>query len=114
MPKYRTVKFFRDYFKNFYLQQTDAVRRKIAYSLTMVETQRIVPTKFFRIIEGSDGIYEIRAEYEGNIFRILCCMDKGAIVVLFQGFHKKTQKTPKKEIELAKKLMKEYFNEKKD
>ena len=113
-PKYLTIKFYKNYFKEFYIQQTDSVRRKIAYSLTMVETQRIIPTKFFRIIESSDGIYEIRAEYEGNIFRILCCMDKGAVVVLFQGFQKKTQKTTKKEIQLAEKLKKEYFQEKEE
>lgn len=80
----------------------------------MVETQRIVSKKFFRIIEGSDGIYEIRAEYEGNIYRVMCCMDKGAVVVLFQGFQKKTQKTPQKEVRIAERLKKEYFKEKED
>lgn len=80
----------------------------------MVETQRIVSKKFFRIIEGSDGIYEIRAEYEGNIYRVMCCMAKGAVVVLFQGFQKKTQKTPQKEVRIAERLKKEYFKEKED
>lgn len=78
----------------------------------MVETQRIVPKKFFSRIVGSDGIYEIKAEYEGNIYRLMCCMDKGSIVVLFQGFQKKTQKTPPREIKIAEKLKKEYFKEK--
>lgn len=61
---------------------------------------------------GTDGIYEIRIEFESNIFRIFCCFDKGNIVVLFNGFNKKTQKTPKKEIDLAKKLKDEYFKQK--
>lgn len=110
--KIRTIKYHKNYFKEFYVEQTDEVRRKINYSMKMVETQRIVPKKFFCIIEGSDGIYEIRAEYAGNIYRIMCCMDKGAVVVLFQGFQKKTQKTPLKEIKIAERLKKEYFKEK--
>lgn len=88
------------------------MQKKIDYSFKMVETQRIVPKKFFRIIEGSDGIYEIKAEYAGNIYRVMCCMDKGAVVVLFQGFQKKTQKTPSKEIKMTERLKKEYFKEK--
>lgn len=110
--KIRTIVFHKNYFKEFYVQQSDDVRRKINYSMKMVETQRIVPKKFFRLIEGSDGIYEIRAEYGSNIYRVLCCMDKGAVVVLFQGFQKKTQKTPQKEIKMAERLKKEYYKEK--
>ena len=54
----------------------------------MVETQRIIPKKFFRFLEGSDGIYEIRVEIESNIYRVFCCMDEGAVVVLFHGIQK--------------------------
>lgn len=90
--KFRTIRFYKNYFIEFYLNQNDNVQRKLDYSFVMVETQRIVSKKFFRIIEGSDGIYEIRAEYEGNIYRVMCCMDKGAVVVLFQGFQKKNAK----------------------
>ncbi|HAH55812.1 MAG TPA: addiction module toxin RelE, partial [Flavobacterium sp.] len=60
-----------------------------------------------------DGLYEIRIEYESNIYRIFCCFDTGNLVVLFNAFQKKTQKTPKNEIELATKLKNEYFNSKK-
>jgi len=63
---------------------------------------------------GTDGLYEIRIEFESNIYRIFCCFDKGNLVVLFNGFQKKSQKTPKKEIELALKLKEEYFNTKKE
>jgi phage-related protein len=62
---------------------------------------------------GTDGIFEIRIEVTSNIYRIFCCFDKGNLVVLFNGFQKKTQKTPKKEIELAERLKKEYFEQKK-
>ena len=51
----------------------------------------------------TEGLYEIRIEFEGNIYRIFCCFDKGNLVLLFNGFQKKTQKTPKKEIDLAQK-----------
>lgn len=114
MKKLRTIRFYKNYFKEFYILQTDNVRRKINYSLFMVETQRIISKKFFRILEGSDGIYEIRTEYGSNIYRMLCCLDKGAVVVLFQGFQKKTLKTPLKEIRMAEKLKKEYFKNKED
>jgi phage-related protein len=71
-----------------------------------------VPEKFLKHIEGQKGLYEIRIEVGSNIFRIFCCFDKGKLVVLFNGFHKKTQKTPKQEIQLALKLMTEYFDKK--
>ena len=51
-------------------------------------------------------------EWQGNIYRVFCCFDKGNLVVLFQGFQKKSQKTPQAQIDLAKKLMNEYFNNK--
>ena len=64
-------------------------------------------------MSGTEGLYEIRIEFEGNIYRIFCCFDKGNLVLLFNGFQKKTQKTPKKEIDLAQKLKEEYFEAKK-
>lgn len=65
-------------------------------------------------MEGVKGLFEIRIEYQSNIYRIFCCFDKGNLVVLFNGFQKKTQKTPRKEIEKAEKIMKEYFEEQKN
>lgn len=114
MEKVRTIKLFRHYYKEFYIEQTDYVRDKINFVLRLVETQRIIPRKFFRFIEGSDGIYEIRIEVESNIYRIFCCLDKGALVVLFHGFQKKTQKAPLKEIKRAEAIKKEYFKSKED
>lgn len=112
MEKIRQIKLYKTYFKDFYVAQTKTVRDKINFVLKLVETQRIIPKKFFRIIESSDGIYEIRVEMEGNIYRIFCCMDSGAIVVLFHGFQKKSQKTPSKEIKRAEAIKKEYFKSK--
>ena len=72
-----------------------------------------VPQKFLKHLTGTNGLYEIRIEYQSNIYRVFCCFDEGQLVVLFNGFQKKTQKTPKKEIEKAELLMKEYFKSKK-
>ena len=114
MDKIRSITLFKDYFTEFYLAHKDPVQDKIDYVLNIVTTQRIIPQKFFRYIEGSDGIYEIRVEFESNIYRIFCCMDEGALVVLFHGFQKKTQKTPQKEIKRAESIKKEYFKSKED
>ena len=71
-----------------------------------------MPSSILKSIEGKKGLFEIRVEFGGDIFRILCCFDEGSLVILFNGFQKKTQKTPSNEIEKADKLMKEYFENK--
>ena len=63
-------------------------------------------------MSGTAGLWEIRTQVGNNIYRVFCCFDKGNLVILFSGFQKKTQKTPKKEIEKAQRLKKEYFDEK--
>lgn len=113
MNKVREIRLFKSYFKDFYITQTVAVRNKINYVLRLIETQKVVPVKFFKFIEGTDGIYEIKVEANGNIFRIFCCLDGGALVILFHGFQKKTQKTPKNQIKRAEAIKKEYDNSKK-
>ncbi|WP_371863492.1 type II toxin-antitoxin system RelE/ParE family toxin [Adhaeribacter aerolatus] len=79
------------------------------FLITIVER---VPKKFLQYMEGTNGLYEIRVELGSNIYRIFCCFDEGKLVVLFNGFQKKTQKTPKAEIERAEKLKAEYFGQK--
>ncbi len=79
------------------------------YLITVAEK---IPVKFFKHIEGTNGLYEIRVEYASNIYRIFCCFDEGKLVVLFNGFQKKTQKTPKNEIEKALKIKETYFEDK--
>jgi len=91
------------------LKVNDSVKEKIGYVFRVIKTVDKVSEKFLKHIEGTDGLYEIRIEVGSNIYRIFCCFDKGNLVVLFNAFHKKTQKTPKREIELAEKLKKEYF-----
>lgn len=102
-----------DYFAEFYDKQTSSVKHKINYVLNLVRIEEHIPSRFFRNIETVAGLFEIRIEIESNIFRIFCCFDEGKLVVLFNGFQKKTQKTPAKEIEKATIIMKEYFELKK-
>lgn len=107
----REIVFYKDHFENFFETLTDKVKAKIDEVLFMITIIERVPTKFLKSIEGAKGLFEIRVEYESNIYRIFCCFDKGNLVVLFNGFHKKTQKTPLKELKKAEKLMVEYFKE---
>ncbi|WP_455666175.1 type II toxin-antitoxin system RelE/ParE family toxin [Phocaeicola sp.] len=99
-----------DYFAEFYDKQTQTVRRKINYVLNLIRIEDHIPAKFFRNIEDVVGLFEIRIEIESNIFRVFCCFDEGKLVVLFNGFQKKTQKTPLQEIKKATAIMKEYFD----
>lgn len=71
-----------------------------------------MPEKFLAPMTGYEGLFEIRIEYQSNIFRVFCCFDQGQLIVLFNGFQKKSQKTPKIEIERAMKLKTEYFENK--
>ena len=109
----RRIIFYETYFQDFYLEQSEKVREKIAYVFKVINSVQNIPAKFLKHLEGTDGLFEIRIEFESNIYRIFCCFDKGNLVILFNAFQKKTQKTPKNEIELAIKLKKEYFNSKK-
>lgn len=108
----RNIIFYKNYFINFYSKLTSAVQEKFDYVLLMLQTVDKVPGKFLKHIENETGLYEIRVEYGSNIYRVFCCFDKGNIVVLFNGFQKKSRKTPKRELEIAIKLKKEYFNTK--
>lgn len=114
MEKIRDIIFYKTYFKEFYIQLDENARTKINYVLKLIQTQERIPIKFFKFIEGTKGLYEIRVKVETNIYRVFCCNDKGSIVVLFNGFVKKTQKTPKLEIEKAEAIMKEYYENKKE
>lgn len=108
----RKIIFHGHYFLEFYLEQNERVREKIGYVFRIIKTVERIPAKFLKHLEGTDGLYEIRVEVTSNLYRIFCCFDKGNLVVLFNAYKKKVQKTPKQEIEFALKLKKEYFNQK--
>jgi phage-related protein len=109
----RKIIFFENHFIEFYQNQDNKVKGKIQYVFELIKQVDRVPEKFLKHLIGTNGLYEIRIEHQSNIYRIFCCFDKGKLVVLFNGFQKKTQKTPKNEIDKAKNLMQDYFNNKK-
>lgn len=88
------------------------MQKKFNWTLELIATIDRVPKKYFQHMEGTDGLYEIRVEVGSNIFRAFAFFDEGQLIVVDNAFQKKTQKTPKNEIELAKKIKKEYFDEK--
>lgn len=108
----REIVYYKQYYLDFYKEQNENIRLKLNWTLELIASLERVPSKFLKHIEGTDGIYEIRVKVGSNIFRVFCFFDQGKLVVLINGFHKKTQKTPKNEISLASKIKKEYFNEK--
>jgi len=107
----RQVIAYKKYFLNFYHEQPDNVQVKIEWTLNLIRITRQVPIKYFKHLEGTKGLYEVRVEVGSNIYRIFSFFDKGNIVVLGNAFQKKTEKTPKLEIEKALKIMEEYNNE---
>lgn len=109
----RKLKVYRNYFWTFYNAQTEAVKDKIDYVIAIVRTERQISKTFFQHLEGTDGLFEIRVKSGNNIFRIFCCFDDGQLIILFNGFQKKTQKTPKNDLKKAIELKKQYYADKK-
>ena len=112
MERKRKLIFFRNHFKEFFEPLNDKAKEKIDYVLFLVVTAERIPKKFFKHLTGTDGLFEIRVEFESNIYRVFCCFDQGNMVVLFNGFQKKSQKTPRQEIDKALRIRDEYFTSK--
>ena len=111
MKTERKILYYKDYFVSFYRSLDVGAQKKIDYVLAMLKIQERVNERFVKFIR--DGIYEIRASHNGNIYRAFFVFDEGNIVMLFHGFQKKTQKTPESEIAKALKLKQEYYAGKK-
>ena len=103
---------FGRYFGEFMNGLTIKEREKVDYGLVLLKTQDRLPTKFVKHIR--DGLYELRTEYNGNIYRVFFIFDEEKIVVLFNGFQKKTQKTPTSQITKALKIKEEYYEYKRN
>ncbi|MDR1896161.1 MAG: type II toxin-antitoxin system RelE/ParE family toxin [Prevotellaceae bacterium] len=110
MKQERKIIAFKHYYREFMQTLNAGEQKKIHYVLDMLATQERTSAKFVKSIR--DGVYELRAEYESNIYRIFFIFDGGNIVVLFNGFQKKTQKTPEKEIKKAIQLKDDYYGSK--
>ena len=109
----RKIIFHEHHFTGFYLSLSHKVQEKTEYVFSLIRTVHRIPSKFLKHLEGTDGLYEIRVEYRSDIYRIFCCFDEDNLVVLFNGFQKKTEKTPSNELIKAERLKKEYFEKKK-
>ena len=103
---------YKNYFDDFFSKQKPKVKEKITWTINLVETLHIVPEDYFKHLTDTNGLYEIRVKQGSDIFRIFSFFDKDKLIVLANGFQKKTQKTPKQEIEKAEMIKTEYFAEK--
>jgi phage-related protein len=107
--KYRSVIFFKDYFEKFFVRQSKKVKDKIIWTIELIEEIKKVPETY--LLATTDGLFEIRVKSGRDIFRIFCFFDKGDLIVLMNGFQKKTQRTPRSEIRKALEIKKEYEHE---
>ena len=110
----RQVVAYSSNFKEYKKTLSKEVLCKVYQIFIYIMTLEQVPVKYLKAIANTKGLFEIRVEEGGNIYRIFCCMDEGNLVILFNGFQKKTQKTPVGEIERALRIMNEYFAQKKN
>ena len=113
MEKIRQVLAYKNYFQDFLTKQPKKVQDKIFKVIEAIETLERIPANYLKALKGTNGLYEARIKLGSNIWRVFCFFDKGKLVILLNGFTKKTQKTPKKEIDKALKLMESYYSDKK-
>lgn len=109
---YRTVISYKSYFEDFLEKQNPKAQAKIAWTLKLIEEIQHVPETYLKHIEETEGLYEVRVQQGSNIYRVFSFFDEGKLIVLANGFQKKTQKTPKKEIVKALKIKTEYYENK--
>ncbi|MBK6962655.1 MAG: type II toxin-antitoxin system RelE/ParE family toxin [Bacteroidales bacterium] len=112
MEKIREIIAYKNYFEDFLIEQPIKVQNKIFKILEAIETLERIPTNYLKLIAGTNGLYEARIQLGTDIWRVFCFFDSGKLVILLNGFQKKTQKTPGQEILKASKLMKQYYESK--
>lgn len=108
----RNIFYYRRYYLDFFATLKPEVQKKFNWTLKLLATVNRVPEKYFKHLTGSSGIYEIRVEVGSDIYRVFSFFDKGQLIILANGFQKKTQKTPKNELQLAEKIKQQYLDEK--
>lgn len=107
----RSVVLYKNYFIDFFQKQNQKVKDKIIWTFKLIETIQQVPEEYLKHLEGTDGLYEVRVKLGSNSFRIFCFFSQGKLIVLANGFQKKSQKTPKSEVEKAIRIKTEYETE---
>ena len=112
MEKIRQVIAYKSYFEEFLLAQPEKVQDKIYKIIEAIETLERIPSNYLKFMQGTKGLYEARIQLGSDIWRVFCFFDQGKLVILLNGFVKKTQKTPRKEIDKALGLMNSYYEEK--
>lgn len=112
MKKVRQVIAYQNHFEDFLKSQPAKVQDKIYKVIEAIETLERIPSNYLKAMKGAKGLYEARIKLGSDIWRVFCFFDEGKLVILLNGFTKKSQKTPKKEIEKAIKLMDSYYHEK--
>ena len=110
--KFRTITIYRQHFPEFFAKQRQKVKDKIIWTFKLIEEIQHVPETYLKYLEGTAGLFEIRVQSGNDIFRIFCFFDEGKLIILANGFQRKTQKTPKQEIEKALKIKELYHEEK--
>lgn len=110
MKQERKVLYYKNYFIDFFTSLDAGAQKKLAYVIDMLKTGERISVKFVKHIR--EGVYEMRSTHKGNIYRAFFIFDNGNIIILFNGFQKKTQKTPESEIKKAITLKDEYYAEK--
>jgi len=110
--KFRTIVIYKNYFPEFFSRQRQKVKDKIIWTFKLLEEVQQVPEIYLKHLEGTAGLFEIRVQCANDIFRIFCFFDEGKLIILANGFQKKTQKTPRQEIERALKIKELYYEDK--
>jgi phage-related protein len=110
--KLRTVIEYENHFSDFLKLQPEKVQNKIFKIIEIIEILEFIPEQYLKSIKGTKGLYEVRIRLGSNIWRVFCFFDNEYLVILLSGFAKKSQRTPKREIEKAERLMKKYRSEK--
>ena len=108
----RQIFYYKKYYLDFFEKQNSEVKKKFNWTLQLIATIERIPQKFFKHITDSKGIYEIRIEVGSDIYRVFSFFDSDRLIIVINGYRKKSQKTSKNEIEIAEKIRKEYFDEK--
>jgi len=108
MKKHRELFFFKDYFTKFYKSQTKKVQKKFIWTFKIIEEADRILDTYLKHLKGTSGLYEIRVQFGSDIYRAFCFFDIDDLVVVGHGFQKKTQKTPKQEIERAERIKLEF------
>lgn len=110
--QYREIFFYKSYFIEFYTSQRNDVQKKIEWVLKVIQTIDRVPSKFLKSLESTNGLYEVRIEYESNHIRVFAFFENAHVLILLNGFIKKTRRTPLKELRKAVRIQKDYYDEK--